>query len=262
VSLPPQPLVVYPRFFTFDDDELELRAGRRYQPGGIPLASQIGDSTEFVGTRDYREGDPLRHIHWRSFARRGQPVVKEHQEEYFSRIALVLDTFLERRPRAVERLRFEAAVSVLASVADHFSRSEQLVDILAAGPDLYEVSVGRSLAYLENVLDVLACLEPCNEPPFAKLAPPLMDKLARLTTVVTVLLDWDRPRQAFLRRLADLGVAVHVLLVHEGRTREPWHASEGEFAEVRLLTPADVDRRVAAEHAASAPPGTRREAIA
>ena len=44
------------------------------------------------------EGDPLRKIHWRSWARRGKPVVKEYQEEYFSRIALVLDTFLPRRP--------------------------------------------------------------------------------------------------------------------------------------------------------------------
>ena len=55
---------------------------------------------------------------------------------------------------------------MLASIADHMSRSEEVVDIFAAGPDLYEVSAGRSLGYLDNVLDVLACLEPCHEPPF------------------------------------------------------------------------------------------------
>ena len=53
-------------------------------------------------------GIALRKIHWRSWARRGEPVVKEYQEEYFSRIALVLDTFLPRRPRPRERERFEA----------------------------------------------------------------------------------------------------------------------------------------------------------
>ena len=92
VWLPEQVLLAYPRYYTLD--ELPLPMGRRYQPGGIPLASAVGDSLEFVGTREYREGDPLRKIHWRSWGRLGKPVVKEYQEEYFSRIALVLDTFL------------------------------------------------------------------------------------------------------------------------------------------------------------------------
>ncbi len=128
---PDRIVLAYPRFFTLD--RLPLPVGRRYQPGGIPLASSLGDSIEFVGTREYREGDPLRRIHWRSWARRGSPVVKEYQEEYFSRVALVLDTFLPRRARPADRRRFEAGISVLASIADHFSRSEEVVDIFAAG---------------------------------------------------------------------------------------------------------------------------------
>ena len=97
VSEPSRVVLAYPRFFTLE--ELDLPAGRRYQPGGIPLASNLGDSTEFVGTREFREGDPMRRIHWRSWARRGKPVVKEYQEEYFSRVALVLDTYLAARGR-------------------------------------------------------------------------------------------------------------------------------------------------------------------
>ena len=79
--------------------------------------------------------------------------------------------------------------------------------MLAAGPDLYEVSAGRSLGYLENVLDVLACLQPCGEPPFEVLAEPLLARLARLTTIVAVVLDWDEKREAFLRSVRRMGVA-------------------------------------------------------
>lgn len=149
--LPDQVLLVYPRFYAMESFVLPL--GRRHQPGGIPLASHTGDSLEFLGTREYRQGDPLKHIHWRSWARVGEPVVKEFREEYFSRIAILLDTFLPRRARAEEEEAFEAAVSVVASVADYFSRSEYIVDIFAAGPEIYEVSAGRSLAYLENILE-------------------------------------------------------------------------------------------------------------
>jgi uncharacterized protein (DUF58 family) len=245
VWLPETVVLAHPRHFTIETPPLPT--GRRYQPGGIPLASALGDSTEFVGTREYRQGDPLRRIHWRSWARLGRPVVKEHQEEYFSRIALVLDTFLPRRPRPRERARFEAAISLLASVADGFGRSEEVVDVLAAGPDLYEVSTGRSLGTLDTVLDVLACLEPSSGPPFASITPALCERLERLTTVVAVLLEWDGHREAFVRRVRAMGVAVRVLLVHEGDTRRPFADVGADLAEIEQLTPAAIEARLAAE---------------
>jgi uncharacterized protein (DUF58 family) len=253
---PSKVVLAYPRFFTLDD--LDLPVGRRYQPGGIPLASNLGDSTEFVGTRDFREGDPLRRIHWRSSARRGKPVVKEYHEEYFSRVALLLDTYLRRRPRPVEKQSFEAAISVLAAVADHMSRSEEVVDIFAAGPDLYEVSAGRSLGYLDNVLDVLACLEPCHEPPFEVLAPRLNERLGRLTTVIAVVLDWDERREAFLRRIRSMGVAVRTFVVHDGPTRLPFEAMGDLLGPITRLSPSEVESRLqAAEAAAMDAAGTR-----
>lgn len=239
---PWQVLLVYPRYWSLES--FALPAGRRYQPGGIPLSSSTGDAIEFVGTREYREGDPLRNIHWRSWARRGQPVVKEYQEEYFCRIALILDTFSPRRPRPEHVRGFEAAVSVLASIADFYSRSEYIVDILAAGPEIYEVSAGRSLAYLENVLDVLACLEPCHEYPFDKISPALFDRLQRITSVVVVLQDWDQPREDFLRRVKALGTAVRAIVVREGPSTRDWRDAADELG-VSGMSPADVERALA-----------------
>jgi uncharacterized protein (DUF58 family) len=219
--------------------------GRRYQPGGIPLASNTGDSVEFMGTREYRHGDPVKNIHWRSWARVGEPVVKEFQEEYFCRLALILDTFLPARPAERDERGFEAAISVLASIADYFSKSEHIVDILAAGPEVYEVSAGRSLAYLENILDVLACLEPCGEPPFTTVAPILFEKLRQTTSVVAVLQDWDPQRREFLRQVKAQGTEVHALIVREGPTSLPWQVAGEELGEVSLMTPGDVERLLA-----------------
>ena len=233
-------LLVYPRFWRLD--QFDVPVGRSYQPGGIPLASSTGDAIEFVGTRDYREGDPIKNIHWRSWARRGKPVVKEYQEEYFSRVALILDTFLKPGFTPKDREAFEAAVSTVASIADFFSRGEAVVDVLAAGPDLYEVSTGRSLGYLENILDVLSCLEPCADPPFATVGPPLFDKLARLTSVVVVMLDWDDAREAFLRKVRDQGTAVRAIIVREGETTKSWATAAGDMGVFSQMTPNDVER--------------------
>ena len=62
-------------------------------------------------------------------------MVREYQEEYFSRVALIMDTYVPPKFGPAHRLAFEGGVSVVASVADWFSRSEAVVDVLAAGPD-------------------------------------------------------------------------------------------------------------------------------
>lgn len=88
-----QSLLVLPRRYPLPP--IALPGGRRYQQGGVAMASSVGDSEEFVSLREYRRGDPLRHIHWRSWAKVDKPIVKEFQDEFFVRHALILDTYLD-----------------------------------------------------------------------------------------------------------------------------------------------------------------------
>jgi uncharacterized protein (DUF58 family) len=205
-----QTVLVYPSFTPLE--KLDIPVGRRYQPGGIALSSNLGDSTEFVATREFREGDSLRVIHWASWARTGKPVVKEFQEEFFCRIAVVLDTFLQRTgPSRVEE--FEQVISLSAAVADQLAREEYVIDLFAAGPELYQLQAGRSLAHLENVLDILACVEPCYDPAFEKVEPVLLDSLESITTTIVILLDWDAARKRLVQAILDRGTGVKVVLI-------------------------------------------------
>jgi uncharacterized protein (DUF58 family) len=45
-----RPLIVYPKFTRLS--RLALPTGRRYHPGGVALASTLGESFEFIGNRD------------------------------------------------------------------------------------------------------------------------------------------------------------------------------------------------------------------
>jgi len=192
--------------------------GRRLQPGGIPLATSTSDSLELIGTREWRPGDRLRNVHWRSFARRGVPIVKEFQEEFFPRIAIVVDTHLEERATAEERAAFEAALSVAGSIAAALARADHVVELLAAGPELYRVALGRGLGHMDGVLDVLACVEPSSDPPLANVAEAVEAEIAQIGTVVVVLLDWDDARAAFVERIRAASTEVHVVIVREGAT--------------------------------------------
>jgi uncharacterized protein (DUF58 family) len=200
-------LLVLPRRYPLP--ALDLPGGRRYQRGGVSLASHVGDAEEFLSLREYRPGDPLRHIHWRSWARTGRPIVKELQDEFFVRHALVLDTFAA----GVAPERFEEAVSVAASFAAGLRSEEALLDLLFVGGRVYCQTAGRGLAGTEQLLEVLACVEPCLDRPLSDLADAVLGRAGGLSGCVLVLLRWDAPRQDLAARLQTLGVAPLVLVV-------------------------------------------------
>ena len=50
----------------------ESETDARYEGWRVALASSVGQSDEFVALRDYRRGDPLRHIHWKSVSKTGR----------------------------------------------------------------------------------------------------------------------------------------------------------------------------------------------
>ncbi|RME33030.1 MAG: DUF58 domain-containing protein, partial [Gammaproteobacteria bacterium] len=189
----------------------DLRGGRRYQPGGRQVVGGVGDAREFCGLRDYRPGDPLRHIEWRAWARTGRPVVREYQEEYLMRLGLVLDSFLGDRDPEL----FEEAVSVCASHVEALAGGEGLIDLMFVGTEAIHLSSGRGTTDQRRLLEVLACAEPCRDAPFEALTALLSRHQERLSSCICVLLDWDGPRREMVRWLRSRGVPLQVLVLHE-----------------------------------------------
>jgi uncharacterized protein (DUF58 family) len=220
----------------------ELASGERHQPGGVLLSSHVGECPEYVGNREYVPGEPIRRLDFRAWARLGTPVVKEYQEEYFSRVALVLDTHLSARwsdrKRSVEA--FEAAVSLTAAIADALSIGEHVIDLFAAGPELYVFRSGRHTAHFDNLLELLACVDVCPNDPFDEIAPAVADELAGISSAVCVLLDWDDSRRRFVRTIVESGCPTKIILVRGGAAGEPVDPSENvQFVE---LTPEDIQQ--------------------
>jgi uncharacterized protein (DUF58 family) len=205
-------MVVFPSYTRLETFELAL--GRKFQPGGIALSSHVGDSTEFIGTREYVFGDNPRHIHWKSWAKTGKPVVKEFQEEYFVRLALIIDT------QVAQTELFEKGLSMAASVADYLSRFDYIIDVFAAGNQFYHFQAGRSLAHFENILELLACIEPCKKVYFNHVYTSLSGELSGLSGIILIFMDWDDEREKVIRELLGQGIGLRVLIFNNAITKE------------------------------------------
>jgi len=240
----PDTVLILPKRYPLPD--ITLPGTRSYQRGGVALATAIGESEEFVSLRDYRPGDPRRHIHWRSWARTGRPIVKEFQDEFFVRHALILDTFLQpaqngRREENLINLRntqhaarnakfdqslltsaatgndgndaFEEAVSVAASFASTVGTQESLLDLMFVGPQAVCFTTGRGLGRTEQALEILAGVQPCADKSFNALEELVMRHATAVCGCVCVLLAWDEPRRELVRKLRARGLPVLVLIV-------------------------------------------------
>ena len=210
---------------------LVLPQSQRYQPGGVALASKTGESMDILGVRPYRPGDPVRDLHARTWARTGEPMVREYQQEYFSRVGVVLDTDASVSTEAQR----EAAISLAAGVASALTRSEALIDLLVVGDRVHPLTLGRSLGHLEQALDLLAVVRPGPPLDGAALTSRLAPYLGRLSAVVLIALAWDDARQALEARIRLAGAGCRTLLVAPpSATRSPLPA-DGV-----ALTPAEI----------------------
>jgi uncharacterized protein (DUF58 family) len=108
-----------------------------------------------AATREYRRGDDLRRVHWRSTARTGELMVRREEQPWESRATVVLDTRLDAHRGEGPTASFEWAVSAAASIAMHLRQAGyKLRLVTGAGVDVDATEIGGEGAILDTLADV------------------------------------------------------------------------------------------------------------
>jgi uncharacterized protein (DUF58 family) len=236
----PESILILPK--RHDMPCFALPGAMKYQLGGVSLASSVGESEEFVSLREYRPGDPLRRMHWKSYAKLGKPIIKEYQEEFFVRHALVLDTFGSPAQEAI----FEEAVSIAASLACTIRDQDSLLDLMFVGPEAYCFTSGRGVGHIEKMLEILASVQMCREKDFTALEHLVWDHAAELSGCVCVFIAWDDPRQLLVKGLLARRVPLRVLVVSESAEAVPMGVMEAQPENFHVLPLGEVARKLSA----------------
>ncbi|HEX7262106.1 MAG TPA: DUF58 domain-containing protein [Luteolibacter sp.] len=210
VKAPAATLTVLPRRFPLPP--IELPGGAAFKISGEANTNSIGTSGEFVGLRDYRPGDPLRQIHWKSWARTGRPIVKELEDTYYPRYGLVVDTLSSDRTDH----QFEEVISVAASFAAAIDTSESLLDLMFIKDEAHLVTAGRGVERAEKLLEVLAGVSPERTENFEALARLILRHRDDLTSCLVIFNGWDEARAGFLNTLTRQGIVCAPIVIGNG----------------------------------------------
>ncbi len=107
-----------------------------------------------AATREYRHGDDLRRVHWRSTARVGELMVRREEQPWESRATLVLDVRRSAHRGEGPTASFEWAVSAIASIAVHLGEAGYHLRLVT---DLADIDAIKSDGDAEGaILDHLA----------------------------------------------------------------------------------------------------------
>ncbi len=182
-------LLVYPRI-------VDLR--RLMTLWERPLGASRGrrliqdDPSRFVGLRDYRPSDPLKHIDWKATARHGKLETRVFEPAATRHLLIALNARTgDAAWQGSNRRLFERAVTVAASVAEHAAREGYTFGLVSNAVASYSskwmsVPSGGGGLQLEAVLESLAMAGPFWVAELSAVLRAETDTLAAGATVVLV----------------------------------------------------------------------------
>jgi uncharacterized protein (DUF58 family) len=111
-----------------------VRLAGEYAGSGDSRARSVAvHGEDDIATREYRNGDDLRRVHWRSTARTGELMVRREEQPWESRATVVLDTRRPGHRGEGPTSSFEWAVSAAASVAVHLRHNGYKIRLVTGG---------------------------------------------------------------------------------------------------------------------------------
>lgn len=219
----PESLLVLPMRYRLNPN-WQIASGRNFQPGGVSSAWSVGESDEFMSLRDYREGDSMRKIHWASSAkqtaRKQGLIVKEYQDEFFARNALIIDI------NHANSDHVEKTISIAASFAMDLQQTDAMLDLIyATASGTKMITAGRGTSAVNEQLEALATMQP-GDHDFDSLAERALLHARLVTGCICVFASWQPHHNEFVKKLHAQGTELRCLVLTDA-------PSEGLFTAIR-----------------------------
>ncbi|WP_460944652.1 DUF58 domain-containing protein [Okibacterium endophyticum] len=228
------PLVITPRVTALPSGGFRSSNGDGGRISHYQLSNPRAD--ELIA-REYRAGDPLRRVHWRQTARKGELMVRQEEQQADPSALVVFDT-------SSDDVGFERRVELVASMAILLLDTGHSVVLAETAVGDSPADAGRRVRRFgvddgEHLLEALADASPCAVPSdwdIAEEIAPLVDDVRQAAPVFVVR---GPTTAAEARRLAVIGSGTGPAVIFLGESAESGHRDD---ASQRARHPADGRR--------------------
>ena len=132
-----------------------IRLAGEYTGTGESRARSVAvHGEDDAATREYRHGDDLRRVHWRSTARVGELMVRREEQPWESRATVVLDTRAFAHRGEGPAASFEWAVSAAASIALHLRHAGYRLRLVSPTIDVNATDAAGDGTLLDHLAEV------------------------------------------------------------------------------------------------------------
>jgi uncharacterized protein (DUF58 family) len=207
--------------------------------GGMRTISATGEDD--AAPRQYRDGDGLRRVHWRSTARYGELMVRREEHQWRNSASVFLDSRRYSHAGTGPSATFEFAVSAAASIGAHLAEEGFRARLITESGE-----IAPRGTFQDTLLDMLAVISPSREPGFRPGTSALATAGGQLIAVLGRLSDEDAALLAASRRgnapamallLAVSGWSTGEVLEDTARTAEILSAAGWRVAVATAGTP-------------------------
>jgi uncharacterized protein (DUF58 family) len=147
-------ILVYPRVVPLPSQVMPPSVGGGRAP--LESAQRRGEGASFLGVREYRPGDPLRHVHWRTAARLGKLAVVEWEAEESVDALLAVETLVGSERDMGPGTTLDLAAGLAASMGKAILFAGDSLRLLLPGNGEWRADGFRGPEAMPEVLESLA----------------------------------------------------------------------------------------------------------
>jgi uncharacterized protein (DUF58 family) len=232
----PSTILVYPRVIELPPSLLPPSRGGGHAP--LDASQRQGEGSSFFGIREYRPGDPLRHVHWRTAARLGRLTVLQWEAEESTDAVIAVDTKAGSERLLRDGTTLDLAAGLAGSLAKHVLNLGDSLRLMAPGATQWRPSPSRGLDAMPGLLESLARMQATVETSVGaelRMAAPHMAP-GTLICWLTPSPDPETIAEARYLRAAKLRPVIYALYDGTPQQAAAWAAAEQELGGVLIPT--------------------------
>lgn len=159
---------------------------------GIETTRFGGDENEFFGIREYKQGDPIKRIHWISTARKNSLIVKQFQRQSFFRATILFNlekdkNFGEGKERVAEYI-----IKIAASVSKYFLERDISLEIIAHAGEIVHIPFNKGPEHLEDIFKFFAIAQAESRVSLGEMFEEFSRYIPNDSTLIVIMLDTDQ----------------------------------------------------------------------